>query len=328
MAKDILLLAFGGTISMTPSDAGGVTPGLDGGDLVGGLQGCLQASDYGLDGVTIRSKTLRAAGSANLTYSDIVGLLKDIEHDPADAFIVTQGTDTMEETSFLTRLLYAGNKPIVFTGAMRPAQALGADGSSNLLDALLVAVSDAAPSVCVVMNRAIHDPAFVRKAHTSDLGAFVSGCGPLGLITEGRIRWSGLACDIPVIKPAVDYSWPRVVLVTATFGAHTDDLALAEGADGLVVDTFGVGHVSEIWADKLEDIARHIPVVFASRCGQGPTFERSYGYKGAEIDLISRGLEAAGYLDGRKSRLALSLLTMEDQDNWRKEFRRIRAALE
>jgi L-asparaginase len=56
------------------------------------------------------------------------------------------------------------------------------------------------------------------------------------------------------------------------------------------------------------EVAQKIPVVLASRAMTGPVFTKTYGYPGAEIDLIKRGVVPAGYLSGLKARLLLGLV--------------------
>src|SRR5262249_12308417 len=50
---------------------------------------------------------------------------------PRTVHLVTHGTDTLEETSFIIALTVDTPKPIVFTGSMRPATAISADGPMN-----------------------------------------------------------------------------------------------------------------------------------------------------------------------------------------------------
>jgi L-asparaginase len=61
-------------------------------------------------------------------------------------------------------------------------------------------------------------------------------------------------------------------------------------------------------APLVGDLAAKIPVVLASRAMTGHVFTQTYGYPGAEIDLIKRGVVPSGYLSGLKARLLLGLV--------------------
>ena len=47
-------------------------------------------------------------------------------------FVITSGTNTLEETAYFMNLTVHSDKPVVLVGAMRPATAISADGPLNL----------------------------------------------------------------------------------------------------------------------------------------------------------------------------------------------------
>ena len=107
------------------------------------------------------------------------------------AIVVTHGTDTLEESAYLVARSLPPDKPVVFTGAMRPASDLGWDGPSNLLDATRVAASpeSSGNGTLVCIGERIHSALEVGKTHTEARDAFESpGLGALGLAHGARAQ--------------------------------------------------------------------------------------------------------------------------------------------
>ncbi len=312
--KRLLMLSLGGTITMQPSAAGGIAPTLGAAELV--------ASVPALAGVAeIEAESPFRVASPSLTLANLVDVARRLEAAFAAGFdgaVVIQGTDTIEESAFLLDLLVAGDKPVVVTGAMRGADAPGADGPANLLSAARVAT---APESCglgtlVVLNYDIHAARFVQKSHTSLPSAFLSPLiGPLGTMIEGRPRFYARIARTPCLPTASGPPEPVALLRTAMGDDTRLMAAVADlGYAGAVIEGVGAGHVHSDAVPVLAALARRMPVVLASRAMTGPVFTQTYGYPGGEIDLIERGLIPSGYLSGLKARLLLGLLLRETSD--------------
>ncbi len=305
----IAVISLGGTIASTGEDgSSGVTPRLSGEDLV---QAAPQLRAIG----DIETVEFRKVPSGDLTFSDMVALAQLIEglfERGVDGVVVTQGTDTMEETSFAIDVLVRDPRPVVFTGAMRNPTTLGADGLSNLVGAARVAASRDAIGVgtLVVFNDEIHAARFVRKSHTSSTATFQSpNCGPLGWIIEDRVRFVARVSQLAPIGE-ITGEIPEVALLTMTLG---DDARLVSqvrdaGYAGAVIEGFGGGHVPARAVAALAALASQVPVVLASRTKSGELLKGTYGFAGSERDLLSRGLVSAGSLDALKARVLLSLI--------------------
>lgn len=304
----LAVFTLGGTIASMPAGDSGATPTLTANDLVAAVP---QLSDV----APLQARSFRQSPSGDLVIDDLLALAREITAlaiAGTRGFVITQGTDTLEESAYLLDLTTSTDAPVVLTGAMRNPGLPGADGPANLLAAAQVAASQSARGLgaLVVFDDQIHPARFVRKTHATATGAFTSPtAGPIGWINEGRVR-------IPLVPryrtqhvpvPA-DAHIPTVALIRLALGSDETTLAHITNYDGAVIETYGAGHVPARTLDTLRHLATQMPLVFASRTGAGELYTATYGFPGAEPDLLEAGLIPAGTLDGLKARLLLTVL--------------------
>ncbi|MER5980602.1 asparaginase [Streptomyces sp. NPDC001857] len=307
----VALFTLGGTISMAGRTHGGEgVRRLNGADLTAAVPGLARL------GTTLDIHDIDAVPSANLTFTHVLDLVDCASHAVkagARGVVVTQGTDTLEETAFLADLVWPHTEPFVLTGAMRNPTLAGPDGPANLLAAARTAASPASHGLgaLVVFNDEIHAARWVRKTHSTSTAAFASpNTGPIGHVIEGHAR----VLTTPA-RHRTSYPRPEA-LDTTRVGLHTvtldDDAdivaAVAEKSHGLVIAGFGVGHVPSELADLLGTLAERMPVVLTSRTGSGSVLRHTYGSVGSEADLQRRGLINGGLLDPYKARILLRLM--------------------
>ncbi|MFV9474710.1 asparaginase [Advenella sp. RU8] len=313
--KRIAIGALGGTISMTASQSGGVTSTLGARELAETLPGIADLADLSLH-------TLQKLPSGSIRFEHLFDCLawaqKEVNMGAAGV-IITQGTDTLEESAFFLDLFWKHEAPLVLMGAMRSPAEPGADGAANLSASVAVACSQASANrgVLVVMNDEIHEARHVRKTHSTRLNAFESPVfGVVGVVSENRVQYFRPTVRKPQLAvPASTHG--NVLLLEHALGDDPGmlSLLLEHGAcQGVVVAGFGAGHVSESMRDVLVAAAQRLPVIVCSRTGAGTTTQAVYGYKGAEIDLQKNGILMGQWLCPRKARLLLSVALWNDCD--------------
>jgi L-asparaginase len=325
MAKPLVAVAsLGGTITMTSaSGTDHVTPSLTAADLLSSIPALAQTAE-------VRAETLFTKPGASLDFADVLRAFDWAHHAVADGaagVVLVQGTDTLEETSYLLDLFWDLPEPLVVTGAMRAPQQPGADGPANLQSAVDTAAAPGSrgAGVLVVLHDEVHAAARVRKRDATAPDAFSSApFGPLARVRERTPVYANHASrPAPLTRAALRHN-PKVALLE-TFLADDGgllELTLDADYDGIVLAAFGAGHVSSSVAAMVSKAAARLPVVFASRTGAGPVLASTYGFVGSERDLLDRGAISAGWLDARKARILLwaLLATGEPIERIRAQF--------
>ena len=229
-------------------------------------------------------------------------------------FVITHGTDTLEETAYFLNLTVKTDKPVVLTGSMRPSTAISADGPMNLYEAIRVAASGDArgQGVLVAFSDRIFPARSVAKTSTYHVTAISAGeMGAVGVIRDdgahiyestNKIHTTATEFDLTGLT-----SLPKVSIL---FFAVDADPALLEyaaaHADGIVIAGAGAGEFSKAFKKVIERLP--VPVVISSRIDDGIILQEN---------LLCRNTIAADNLSPQKAaillRLALTKTTDRDE---------------
>ena len=301
MPKKILVLHTGGTISMQADASGAV---------VTSQENPMNHVSNPLEGVEVHALDFFNLPSPHIKPKHMLALYQKIkeESDNYDGFVITHGTDTLEETAYFLDTMEVPHKPIVLTGAMRSSNELGSDGVYNYLSALRVASDDKAADkgVLVVMNDEIHAAKYVTKTHTTNVSTFQTPThGPLGLIMKHEILYFKTA--EPRVRFDLDSIQGLVPIIPVYAGMTEEllDLLPVDQLDGLIIQAFGAGNVPKETSQKLNSLIQAgLPIALVSRCFNGIA-EPVYAYEGGGVCLQNAGIFFVKELNAQKARLKL-----------------------
>ncbi len=307
----VVLLATGGTISSRDRGDAGALASDTGAEVLSGAGGTFP--------YPVRVVDVFRQGSYLLTVDSMLAICESIHAALTDpqvlGVVVTHGTDTLEETAYLSDLTHDDPRPVVFTGAQNAADSEHPDGPDNLRQAIAVAGSPAARNwgVLVAFAGDVYPAQGIRKTHTSRLAAFenpdfgsAGNVGPDGVVRMQQAPGRAPALQLPVAGQAPG---PRVDLVCAYPGADATLLraALAAGAEGIVLQATGNGNANmALCAEIARAVAAGVVVVTSTRVQAGPVMP-FYGSGGGK-DLLAAGAVPSGLLRPSQSLVLLSLL--------------------
>ncbi|MBU3594172.1 asparaginase [Polynucleobacter sp. 71A-WALBACH] len=271
------------------------------------------------EGVKLVSRQLANINSRNLTDALLatMGLaVREALLDPlVKGLVITHGTDTIEETGIFLqaicgKLAQNQGKRVILTGAMLPSNAPGADGPSNLLDALRWAstsIDNCPGGIYAVMDGRGCLAIDLAKRHATALNAPIQNApsSSVGLINPSWL--SGVKAvqaawneDLPIPNEG---EWPWVEILTSHAGARPETITqwLNSAVKGFVVAGSGQGGFHDAWAQPLNQaMTQGIAVVRTTRTGAGETLRNI-----PEVDAL--GCCASGSLTAPRARIALQL---------------------
>ncbi|MFH6368468.1 asparaginase [Staphylococcus aureus] len=244
-------------------------------------------------------------------------ILEAVTNKYYDGFVITHGTDTLEETAFLLDLILGIEQPVVITGAMRSSNEIGSDGLYNYISAIRVASDEKArhKGVMVVFNDEIHTARNVTKTHTSNTNTFQSpNHGPLGVLTKDRVQFHHMPYRQQALENVNDKL--NVPLVKAYMGMPGDIFSFysREGIDGMVIEALGQGNIPPSALEGIQQlVSLNIPIVLVSRSFNG-IVSPTYAYDGGVYQLAQQGFIFSNGLNGPKARLKLLVALSNNLD--------------
>ena len=313
---NVTILATGGTI------AGAAATGTQSGYTSGAVN--IDAMVAAVPGIaklaTIKGEQIANVGSQDMSFEILLTVAKRINElaksNDVDGFVVTHGTDTLEESAFFLNLTVKTDKPVVMVGSMRPSTAVSADGPLNLYNAVGVAIDPNAKGrgVLIVMNDSIHAAHSLTKTSTTSVETFMSPFrGLAGISSYGKNDFytspvwkhtTQTEFDIMSVK-----ALPRVDIIYAYADMPGDliEAAVARGAKGIVIAGVGNGNMNKVAVDAAAAaVKKGVIVVRSSRVPIGLVG------RNVELDDDKLGFVASDELNPQKSRILLTLALLKN----------------
>lgn len=303
----VALLATGGTIASRGHAGGGARAADTGADLLGRVAAPGDLQVVSRDVMRLNSF---AMGPRDMQIL-LDAVVESLGGGDVDGVVVTHGTDTMEETSFLVDLFLHDERPVVFTGAQRGADSPDSDGPANLRDALTVAAAGISRRLgtLIVFDGAIFAARGTRKSHTLNSSAFSApDTGQVGGVARGTPWFSARPRrDLPVLDPArLRIDGLRVDIVAGYPGSDGAalDAAVAAGARGIVLEATGAGNANPVVCDTIARLTgQGVVVLLSTRVFAGPVVPLYGG--GGGTDLVAAGAIPTGRLRPGQARMLL-----------------------
>ena len=315
--KTIAIVATGGTIAGTGKK--GKTAAYHAGEI--DIDSIIETIPEINEVAHIKEYQLMNIDSNEMTHEKWLILKNNIEEilsdDTIDGAVVTHGTDTLDETAYFLTLTLNTPKPVVLTGAMRPATATSADGPFNLYQAICLACHGESYNrgVLALFSNTIYSGRDVQKVNNYKIDAFdQKSFGCLGYMQDEKVYFFSMTFKQhtfgSMFSGKILKTLPNVAICYFYAGASPDVLEYhAKCNDGIVIAGSGNGNYSKAWMKKIEECYEKYGTIFvrSSRVPLGIVFN-DHVFDPKELCV------AANTLSAQKARILLMLSLSETRD--------------
>ena len=280
----ILVIGTGGTIAGVSQNS--ITDYRSGETMIGDVMDRIKASpSFCVDENNVKISTIDLfnKNSDDITLSDLIKLTELINsydnNDTFDGFIVTHGTDTMEESSFFLSLALYTKKPVILTGSMIPGDDPDSDCIPNMAGAVTAMTdlvkekmngsgsTDHCSNVYLFFNGKLMNGSCIRKTSTNSLDCFEEY--PEEIIgLHNKISHSDISSKLAGLV-----SFPSIPIIPFSIEADPGvvDYYVNQGVAGMIIAGAGAGEMSIEFIDRIRQFKeKHIPVIRTSKIKKGP----------------------------------------------------------
>lgn len=296
----ILIISLGGTIGMNRDNV--FKAGIPHNDADTFITRLNELNHIDLN-IKLESKSFCNLPSGSLDFkilSEVLEYAKNSIDNGVNSIIITQGTDTIEESSFFFNLFWDRKESVIFCGAMRMDGEFAYDGLWNLNSSILLACNPNSINrgVLVVSGDRIFSANWIKKVYSTFIDAF-DGLHLEGVVLENKPMF--FANPLKRITYKLPNNDKKILFLEQNLSENNEILNMWENFDGILINGFGSGHVSAKSMDLIRKVK--IPIIVTSRVVFGFCTKETYGYNGSEIDLQNSGVIINRILDSKKARI-------------------------
>ncbi len=297
---NLKLLGTGGTVaSRLDYTTGAVIPSFTPGELLSSVPELAEICNLDTEIVfEILSENMRPD-----YWQELAKKIETAANSKMDGIIIGHGTDTMSYTSAaLSFMLKDLSIPVVLVGSQRSSDRPSSDAAINLINAAIVASSNLAEVVVVMLGSSSHDyglihrGTLVRKMHSSVRHAFRTMDDiPLGMVKNRNITWfKKIHEKSPGLKVKASPNFERKTALMYSYPgmeAEQIDYYIDKGYKGIVLAGTGLGHVgTHLYGSIKRAIEEEITILM--------TTQTLHGFVGMNVYSTGRELQNMGVIPG------------------------------